>query len=296
MKIACLKEFNQKKASYFFHIATPNLTNQFRSFFEEKLLNSSTLVPEVVLTTFSFGKKSERLSPQAEEKIAILMSIMDTAINIYDDALDGDFIFSEPTTRVMMSVDSVLFSALDALSSIQNYQDVAFIIKCLQKCIHAEVADINMAIHSGLTEDDYFTHIVEKSTNIFKMQMCGYPSTREIFCSIAEKIAVALQVKNDIKNLSGEIKSDIIEKKVTLPLLKAMEYAQDHTFDFHGELEKCSSGGDMSNFLQFLVDSKCLDYSSYVSEYYYNFAIKEISEKLSNYGEEKNELLELFSR
>ncbi|WP_286173413.1 class 1 isoprenoid biosynthesis enzyme [Geobacillus sp. E263] len=96
-----------------------------------------------------------------------------------------------------------------------------------QNACNGQWRDLHFVISEHVpTEDDYFRIIKQKSSSLVKL-VCELSNihNQNIWGPIATDIGIAGQLKNDAKDILSDYKSDLTNKKATLPFIKAVEYS-----------------------------------------------------------------------
>lgn len=124
----------------------------------------------------------------------------------------------------------------------------------------------------NMTEDDYFRYINLKSGKLVEMIfVCmahydsKYSSDINKFAAIGQRIGIALQIRNDTFDILSTLKSDLVELKPNLPLLKGIEHSLEkgdsffHTFQSWHHKQQLNE--QRESIHQYLLDCGAMDYS-----------------------------------
>jgi len=268
----------------------------FFFYLKERLIRKMNTfsVGTLLKLSFSFGEKEERYTLDTEDELAALIEILDIAVIIYDDIVDRDCILEGNPTTLLLNNDCLIFAVLSRLNMVLEAESFSYVLSNLKDCINGEAADVNIKLDENSSEDMYFSRIIPKSASLYRLYLLGYPSKRDIWSSVADHLACHYQIKNDIKNICGPLKSDIQNKKASLPMIKAKEYAKDLGFSFFYHLERFIEKEDDGTFLSYFNESKSIEYCTFLCQYYKKKAIEEINGSFRDGNESKERLLQLI--
>lgn len=189
------------------------------------------------------GKLCGTLLPLSYD-IAAISEIIHTATLIHDDVADNAntrrnaptirSLFS-PSVAVLMG-DFWLSRALHLLSSNLESRIVQIFTKAVERMSEGEIIQINRAETALTTQEDYFDIIERKTSALFiaSMKSGAYvvkasDSQIDAIASFATHLGNAFQIRDDIMDYSPHLKTgktsglDLLEKKITLPLIGAMK-------------------------------------------------------------------------
>jgi len=192
----------------------------------------------VFMTARMFGEVDRR-----SYVAATMIELLHTATLIHDDVVDeadkrrgfasinklwknkagvllGDFLLSKG-----------LLIALDN----EEYQLLQILSEAVKKMSEGELRQLKTAKLFNMTEERYFQIISEKTASLISACcQCGAVATtddKEVITKMKEiglKIGIAFQIKDDLfdyglDDIGKPTRNDIKERKVTLPLIKALE-------------------------------------------------------------------------
>jgi octaprenyl-diphosphate synthase len=194
----------------------------------------------VFMSAKLFGKVNER-----SYVAATMIELLHTATLIHDDVVDeanvrrgflsinkvwknkasvllGDFLLSK---GLLIALDHDEFRLLKVLS------------KAVKDMSEGELRQFKAARLFNMTEDYYFKVISEKTASLFASCCeCGaisttdHPELHSTMHEVGMCIGMAFQIKDDLfdygrNDVGKPLRNDIQERKVTLPLIKALENA-----------------------------------------------------------------------
>lgn len=192
-------------------------------------------------------------------KIAVAAEMLHTATLIHDDvADDSSQRRGMPTAKAVFgNTASVLvgdFWLAKVIENVVSHPDRRVIdafARGLQNLAEGEMIQIEKALSLDTTEDDYFKIIYRKTAALFETAMvsaaysCG---ASDELCDAVRDFAfhygIAFQIMDDIFDYSPELNTgkpsgqDIMERKITLPLIGFFKNAPEEGYAF---LEKIKS-------------------------------------------------------
>lgn len=138
--------------------------------------------------------------------------------------------------------DFWLVRALDRILSSEQHHDEAIRLcaKTLGDLAEGEMLQLQKAASSDTVEEDYFEIIYRKTASLFEtiakiaaLSVDAAPWMKEAVGLYARKIGIAFQIKDDIldyhptADIGKPAGHDLLEQKITLPLLGAMQNAPE---------------------------------------------------------------------
>jgi competence protein ComQ len=222
---------------------------------------------------------------------AAAIELLILATDIFDEISDqdqGDRMINRLTIGEAITIANALmmesFRLLLKCSPKHTYDKFTVIIDELQNACNGQWKDLHFVISDTIpTEEDYFLLVQQKSASLVKL-VCtsSHIQHQDIWGPIANCIGIAGQLKNDAKDILSDDKSDLMNKKATLPLIKAMEYSLKKD---RGWLlkklcqlkanEPCSSL--LFEIKNYIRKTGAIDYCFILSKLYINEAIKQLS-------------------
>jgi competence protein ComQ len=165
---------------------------------------------------------------------AAAIELLILATDIFDEISDhdqSDEIISQLSIGEAVTIaNAIMMEAFRLIlhnSKTDVYEKFAIIIHELQNACNGQWRDLHFVISEHVpTEDDYFRIIKQKSSSLVKL-VCELSNihNQNIWGPIATDIGIAGQLKNDAKDILSDYKSDLTNKKATLPFIKAVEYS-----------------------------------------------------------------------
>jgi octaprenyl-diphosphate synthase len=247
---------------------------------------------------------------------ASLIELLHTATLIHDDVVDESY-----ERRGFFSINALWRSKIAVLMgdylltkgmllSIDNktYDLLEIVSEAVREMIEGELLQIKRSVNMKITYEQYFEIIRKKTaTLIASCTACGAKSvgcddeTVKKMKQFGEYIGVAFQIKDDLfdyqsKGLIGKpTGNDIKEKKLTLPLIYALE---NSTFlerrHIRRTINKNNTNSEkIKTVVDFVISKGGLDYTSKMMYEYRDKAI----DMLASYpdSEVKNSLIELVN-
>lgn len=245
------------------------------------------------VSSFRFDEDTRAQSVIAH---AAAIELLILATDIFDEISDhdqSDEIIGQLSMGEAVTIANALmmeaFRLILLYSKTDMYQKFAIIIYELQNACNGQWRDLHFIISERIpTEEEYFFLIKQKSASLVKL-VCELSDihNQNIWESIATDIGIAGQLKNDAKDILSDYKSDLINKKATLPLIKAVGYSLEKD---NGWLLKrlnqlkANDHNSMQEIKNYIRKTGAIDYCFILSKVYMNKAI----EQLTNYFPEKH--------
>ena len=233
-----------------------NLTT-FRSFFKDELRSDVFVLDQIIqyllrqkgkeirptlvfMTARMFGNVDKR-----SFVAATMIELLHTATLIHDDVVDEsdlrrDFLSINKLWKNKAGVllgDFLLSKGLLVALDYKEYELLHVLSDAVQKMSEGELRQLKTSKLFNMTEERYYQIISEKTASLISACCeCGaiaVTDDKEIISSMKEigmNIGIAFQIKDDlfdygIDNVGKPTRNDIQERKVTLPLIKALEKA-----------------------------------------------------------------------
>jgi len=233
-----------------------NLTT-FRTFFKEELRSDVFVLDQIIqyllrqkgkeirptlvfMTARMFGNVDKR-----SFVAATMIELLHTATLIHDDVVDEsdlrrDFLSINKLWKNKAGVllgDFLLSKGLLVALDYKEYELLHVLSDAVRKMSEGELRQLKTSKLFNMTEERYFQIISEKTASLISACCeCGaiaVTDDKEIISSMKEigmNIGIAFQIKDDlfdygIDDVGKPTRNDIQERKVTLPLIKALEKA-----------------------------------------------------------------------
>jgi len=247
---------------------------------------------------------------------ATMIELLHTATLIHDDVVDeadkrrgflsinklwknkagvllGDFLLSK---GLLIALDNEEYTMLQILSN------------AVKQMSEGELRQLKTAKLFNMTEDRYFQIITEKTASLISACCeCGASAAtddKKIIASMREiglDIGVAFQIKDDLfdyglDDIGKPKRNDIQERKVTLPLIKALENASAIESLMIKRLMKKrkKSSADIDKIVAFVDEKKGHEYARKAMDEYAEKAIERLHELPTVRGTEDFETLVEF--
>ncbi len=183
---------------------------------------------------------------------AVVLELLHTASLLHDDVIDSaDMRHNQPSVNkqwdnklAILSGDYLLATAMSYLTQMRNTRIQQLICDLCHTLSEGEVLEINYGSDIWITEQQYFEIIRKKTASLFatcteagaiSVGATAYQANN--LKTFGEELGVCFQLRDDIFDYSDNDQlgkptmSDIRDKKVTLPLLVALQRAPRHEGD-----------------------------------------------------------------
>jgi octaprenyl-diphosphate synthase len=211
-----------------------------------ELLHTASLVHDDVVDDANERRGSLSINALWNSKIAVLV---------------GDYMLSK---GMLISVEKNRFDMLEIVSD------------AVKSMSEGELLQIQKARKQNIKEEDYFKIITCKTAALLSAcTACGArsvtndPETTQLMKDFGENIGIAFQIRDDVLDyegtgLTGKIAgNDIKERKITLPLIHALEQSpsskRKHILSIMKRKKK--SKAEISEVIRFVSDYGGIDYS-----------------------------------
>jgi len=277
---------------------------KFETFFLDCLYTDSALLNRVL--KYIYSRKGKRIRPLCvflaakalSENItkditfagATAIEMIHTASIIHDDVIDrsdlrrgNKSVNAEWTSKIAVLAGDYLFSkALMLVTDYGMYDFMSIMSRPICEMSEGEMVQIEKSIKLNNTEQEYFEIIRKKTAVLLGASMevgaksVGAEDFSKLMYKIGENIGMAFQIRDDIfdyekTNLIGKpIGNDIIERKLTLPLIFALKQVDEKKQKAVIKLVKNASidKKSISVIRDFVVDNKGLEHASSVANNY----------------------------
>ncbi|MCM3410011.1 polyprenyl synthetase family protein [Metabacillus litoralis] len=168
--------------------------------------------------------------------IAAGIELLILATDIIDDLVDRDQkgafhkILSEPNALTLSNALLMeSFHLFLTYSGDEQIKKLSIIIHSLQNSCNGQWRDLSFIVGDNIpTEEQYFQLIEQKSVSlIFLIFGLCHAEQDPILQELASCIGYSGQLKNDARDILSDNSNDLIHKKATLPLIKAIEYSME---------------------------------------------------------------------
>lgn len=233
-----------------------NLTT-FRTFFKDELRSDVFVLDQII--QYLLRQKGKEIRPtlvfmtarmfgtvdKRSFVAATMIELLHTATLIHDDVVDEsdlrrDFLSINKLWKNKAGVllgDFLLSKGLLVALDYKEYELLHVLSDAVRKMSEGELRQLKTSKLFNMTEERYFQIISEKTASLISACCeCGaiaVTDDKEVISSMKEigmNIGIAFQIKDDlfdygIDNVGKPTRNDIQERKVTLPLIKALEKA-----------------------------------------------------------------------
>lgn len=211
-----------------------------------ELLHTASLVHDDVVDDAAERRGALSVNALWNSKIAVLV---------------GDYMLSK---GMLISVEKERFDMLEIVS------------EAVKSMSEGELLQLQKSRKLNITEEDYFRIISSKTAALISActacgarSVSGNPDTIQLMKEFGENIGIAFQIRDDIldyesNGLTGKIAgNDIKEKKITLPLIHALENSNGsqkrHILNLIKGRKKTKS--EISEVISFVAENGGLGYS-----------------------------------
>jgi octaprenyl-diphosphate synthase len=288
--------------------------NKFEIFFRQSLLSDSPLLNEVL--KYIFDKQGKRIRPTCVFLSALVsapakpfdektyagtaaIEMVHTASIVHDDVVDqsnlrrgNKSVNAEWTSRIaVLAGDYLMAKALALITKYRIFDFMNIVSLPIIEMSVGEMIQIEKSIEMDTTEEIYF-EIIRKKTAVLigasmevGSQSSGATHLSKMMYEIGENIGMAFQIRDDIfdyekTNLLGKpAGNDIVERKITLPLIYALKQVGNERQKKILKYVKQSSTDRkyISTVRDFVLENNGLTYATSVAEKYIEKAITLIS-------------------
>src|SRR5664279_2801890 len=211
-----------------------------------ELLHTASLVHDDVVDDAHERRGSLSINALWNSKIAVLL---------------GDYLLS---TGMHICVEKSRYDMLEIIS------------EAVKSMAEGELLQLQKARKLNIKEEDYYKIIISKTAALLSAcTACGAksvtdePETIQVMKDFGENIGIAFQIRDDILDYEGTgltgkaVGNDIKEKKITLPLIRALEQSENskrrHIINIVKNKKK--SRKEINEVISFVTDYGGLDYA-----------------------------------
>lgn len=192
------------------------------------------------------GRETEK-PREAALQLAIVFEYLHAASLLHDDVIDhADQRRGQPTANaiwgvapVILAGDYLLSRAMTLAGQVGGTGAMAIVGRATEAMVEAEFLQMQIAAERNMAEDNYFK-VVAGKTGALIAAACeagvllagGSMEQRTAIRLYGENIGLAFQIVDDLLDYQGDpertgkvVGNDLVEGKMTLPLLKAMRSA-----------------------------------------------------------------------
>lgn len=245
----------------------------------------------VLLTAGSCGSINEKTYRGAS-----LVELLHTATLVHDDVVDESYkrrgFFSINAlwkNKVAVLVGDFLLSR-GLIMSVENkdFEMLEIVSDSMKRMVEGELLQLEKARRLDIKEEDYYQIISNKTASLFAsccaIGAASVTDSKEIMDAMrnfGESAGMAFQIKDDLFDFSDEDSGkpkgiDIKERKMTLPLIYALNHADKNTKNRIIKLFKTKkiSNEQVQEVVSFILNSGGADYARNKMNEFKNKALK----------------------
>ena len=280
---------------------------EFRRFFKSTIKSDVFLLDQII--SYLLKQKGKELRPtlvfmsanlfggitERSHIAATMIELLHTATLIHDDVVDDansrrGFVSINKIWKNKAGVllgDYLLSKGLLVALENEEHQLLKVQSQAVQKMSEGELRQLKTAGLFNMTEERYFQIISEKTASLISTCCeCGAISATEdsemhkLLREIGMCIGIAFQIRDDLfdygkYDIGKPTRNDIQERKVTLPLIKAMQHASKKEASHIRSLMKKrrKKNKDVDEIVSFVYEKGGMEYARNVMYDYANEAI-----------------------
>ncbi|MFT8323713.1 MAG: polyprenyl synthetase family protein [Bacillus sp. (in: firmicutes)] len=168
--------------------------------------------------------------------IELLVLATDILDDLADQDLNGELLTWVPAPQAVSLSSVLLMEGLHIISQYKNSQIFLSVVAQLREAAQGQTMDLSFCISRKHvpTEKEYFAQISRKSVSLTRLVFhLNVPHKELAFWSkVADYIGFSGQISNDARDIFDDTKNDLVDKKATLPLIKAIEASQARDDDW----------------------------------------------------------------
>ncbi|HZY24348.1 MAG TPA: polyprenyl synthetase family protein [Bacteroidales bacterium] len=215
---------------------------------------------------------------------ATCIELLHTASLVHDDVVDdaherrGSLSINAlwNSKIAVLLGDYLLSSGMHICVEKSRYDMLEIISEAVKSMSEGELLQLQKARKLNIKEEDYYKIIISKTAALLSAcTACGAksvtdePETIQVMKDFGENIGIAFQIRDDILDYEGTgltgkaVGNDIKEKKITLPLIYALEQSENskrrHILNIVKNKKK--SRKEINEVISFVTDYGGLDYA-----------------------------------
>jgi octaprenyl-diphosphate synthase len=270
---------------------------EFEAYFDKTMRSEIPLLN--IILNYILRRKGKQMRPllvfltarlngeitEATFVAATFIELLHTASIVHDDVVDDAnerrgalSINALWNSKIAVLVGDYMLSKGMLISVEKNRFDMLEIVsEAVKSMSEGELLQLQKARKLNIKEEDYFKIILSKTAALISAcTACGARSvtddteTTQLMKDFGENIGIAFQIKDDlldyeVTGLTGKISgNDIKEKKITLPLIHALEQSNDskkrHILSIVKNKKK--SKAEISEVIRFVSDYGGMEYAA----------------------------------
>jgi octaprenyl-diphosphate synthase len=270
---------------------------QFEAYFGRTMQSGIPLLK--IILNYVFRRKGKQMRPllvflsarlngdinEPTYIAATLIELLHTASLVHDDVVDNASerrgalsVNALWNSKIAVLVGDYMLSKGLLISIEKNGVDMLEIVsEAVKSMTEGELLQLQKARKLNIREDDYFRIIGSKTAALIAActacgarSATGNPDTIQLMKDFGESVGIAFQIRDDILDYEGNGMTgkapgnDIKEKKITLPLIHALEKAslarKRHILKIIGNQKK--SRTDIAEVVSFVSEYGGIDYAT----------------------------------
>lgn len=283
---------------------------EFRAFFKDTIKSDVFLLDQII--NYLLKQKGKELRPtlvflsanlfeginRRSHIAATMIELLHTATLIHDDVVDDansrrGFVSINKIWKNKAGVllgDYLLSKGLLIALDNKEHELLRVQSKAVEKMSEGELRQLKTAGLFNMTEERYFQIISEKTASLISTCCeCGAVSATDdeamhkLLGEIGMKVGIAFQIRDDlfdygVYDIGKPTRNDIQERKVTLPLIKAMEHASkkeaSHIRSVMKKRKKTNK--ETEEIVSFVHENGGMEYAKSIMYDYANQAISDL--------------------
>ena len=228
--------------------------------------------------------------------LATAIELLHTATLIHDDVVDQSEIRRGKTSihkrwdnaHGVLVGDFVYSKAFQLMASLKDKKIIQTLADSTNKISEGEVLQLKLQGHKDLKEKDYFEIIGRKTAELFKASAHtgaliakSNKTLLKLSCEFAYSLGIAFQLRDDLLDYSGKkektgktIGKDFLEGKMTLPLIKALEFSNEMNLKIIKDAFKRKNKEKLTEVIQIINKSGAIKEVENISHEYSSNCLK----------------------
>lgn len=235
--------------------------------------------PKLALASF-FAVNKEPVNTELIEFFAASCELLHTATLVHDDVIDKASIRRGVKTlnetdgnhAAVLAGDYLFTKSFLCLNNIKKPEIFTEINSTLAALVSGEIAQLKNQNKLNISIDDYLSTIYCKTGALFELATSGAAilnendeTTINALKEYGKQLGIAFQVADDILDYSSDnevlgkaVGEDLIDGRITLPLIYALEATKGSD---RGDLENAIENGNFAKVLDYIVKTNSLEKS-----------------------------------
>jgi octaprenyl-diphosphate synthase len=282
--------------------------DEFESFFNKTMKSDIPLLK--IILNYILRRKGKQMRPllvfltaglngrisDSTYIAATMIELLHTASLVHDDVVDDAH-----ERRGALSVNALWNSKIAVLVgdymlskgllvSVENnrYDMLEIVSEAVRSMAEGELLQLQKSRKLNIKEEDYYRIISSKTAALISActatgarSVTEDPDTIQLMKDLGENIGIAFQIRDDLLDYESNgftgktVGNDIKERKITLPLIHALELASSsqkrHIFSIVKNKKKTKA--EIKEVIQFVTDSGGLEYTDLIMNKYRHKAL-----------------------